>query len=218
MAKIESTDYHDFVFKDGKLVGEFEQMYAKSAVAPWHQDTEAERLDCKIVLTVAESAFPLKGSVLDVGCGLGYFADLLAKRLPTGNVHGFDISETAVRKAAKLFPSIRFKVADIKKPLPETTTYDLVVIRGCFWYLFDAMPTVVANLIGLVSRGGHLLVAQNFPPLGQDFIGKEVIPNPDVLISHFSRSFETLVDCRFDDRTVAGGNDNWLIFLGRNRI
>ena len=38
MAEIQSTDYHDFVFQEGKLVGEFEQMYRKSAQVPWHQD------------------------------------------------------------------------------------------------------------------------------------------------------------------------------------
>ncbi len=35
---IDSTDYHDYVIKNGKLIGEFEQMYKNSAGIPWHQD------------------------------------------------------------------------------------------------------------------------------------------------------------------------------------
>ncbi len=218
MAEIESTDYHDFVFKDGRLVGEFEQMYSKSSVAPWHQDEDGDRLDCKIALGIAEFALPGHGTVLEAGCGLGYFADLLAKRMPQARIFGCDISPTAVHKASSMFPGIEFSVADLKKPVQAAETYDLVVIRGCFWYLFDAIDTVVSNLTALVAPAGRLLVAQNFPPLDHDFIGKDILPCPEALVGLFARSFKTLVDCRFADRTADGGNDDWVVFLSERKI
>ena len=45
MPIIHSEDYHDYVFKNGKLVGEMEQMYQKSKDIPWHQDKASEHLD-----------------------------------------------------------------------------------------------------------------------------------------------------------------------------
>ena len=35
-----SKDYHDYVFRDGKLVGEFEAIYQNSEGVPWHQDEQ----------------------------------------------------------------------------------------------------------------------------------------------------------------------------------
>jgi len=40
MVKINSDDYHDYVIKNGKLIGEFDQMYLKSKNIPWHQDKQ----------------------------------------------------------------------------------------------------------------------------------------------------------------------------------
>lgn len=43
-----STDYHDYVFRDGKLVGEFEDMYKNSSKVPWHQDEQANWIDVRL--------------------------------------------------------------------------------------------------------------------------------------------------------------------------
>ena len=116
---VNSNDYHDYVFKDGKLVGEFDQMYQKSKDIPWHQDKDPERLDCKIALSILETKAPYS-SILDIGCGLGYFTDEIHKFCTKdGNTIGTDISPTAVDKARKLFPNLRFEVLDITKDLYE---------------------------------------------------------------------------------------------------
>lgn len=43
---IDSTDYHDYVIKEGKLIGEFEQMYQKSDGVPWHQNEQKKISMC----------------------------------------------------------------------------------------------------------------------------------------------------------------------------
>jgi len=43
--EIKSVDYRDYVIKDGRLIGEFEQMYKNSRDIPWHQDTQTDWLD-----------------------------------------------------------------------------------------------------------------------------------------------------------------------------
>jgi hypothetical protein len=45
-----SKDYDDCVFRDGKLIGEFEAMYRYSDGAPWHQDKQDDWID--VCLTV----------------------------------------------------------------------------------------------------------------------------------------------------------------------
>ncbi|MEI6070659.1 MAG: class I SAM-dependent methyltransferase [Verrucomicrobiae bacterium] len=218
MNEINSSDYHDFVFRDGKLVGEFEQMYRKSKDVPWHQDREAERIDCRVALDIAQASHCVDAKIAEVGCGLGFFADLLSQRFPQAEVTGFDISDTAILKAGQFFPHIKFEVMDITGKTQSVDTYDLVCIRGCFWYLFHEIDLVAANLTELVQSRGHLLIAQNFPPLDKPYVGREAIPSPEALINRFLPAFDPIIDCRLDDKSSVGGNDNWVIFLGRKKV
>jgi len=104
---INSKNWRDYVFKDGKLIGEFELMYKNSEDIPWNQDNDSERLDCKIGLNILERYAPYK-SILEVGCGLGYFANEISRfSMKDGIVKRVDISPTAVYKAKNLFPPYR---------------------------------------------------------------------------------------------------------------
>ena len=77
MVEIESTDYHDFVIKEGKLIGEFEQMYQKSATIPWHQDEQEGWIDVQFARTLISKFAMNMTNIIDLGCGLGYYLDLL---------------------------------------------------------------------------------------------------------------------------------------------
>jgi hypothetical protein len=35
-----SRDYHDYVFKNGKFIGKFDEMYQYSENIPWNQDQQ----------------------------------------------------------------------------------------------------------------------------------------------------------------------------------
>ena len=108
-----SNDYHDYVFKNGKLIGEFEQVYQKSKDIPWHQDKDAGSLDYKIALAISSTISPFD-EICEIGCGLGYFLDAL-KILGTDGckLTGFDVSQTAIKKAKEVFPDFNFKVIDV---------------------------------------------------------------------------------------------------------
>ena len=109
-----STDYHDFVFRDGELVGEFEEMYRNSSTIPWHQDEQAEWMD---VLLTKNMLHDLGGfdEIHDFGCGTGHYLDLMAHEflLPSGLSYGYDISPSACAQAAKIFPKSIFNVLDL---------------------------------------------------------------------------------------------------------
>jgi len=219
MPIVNSDDYHDYVFKDGKLIGEFEQMYQKSNQISWHQDKDPDRLDCKIALNILETRAPYQ-SILDVGCGLGYFTNEISKFCKEKrSTFGIDISPAAVRKAQKLFPRIRFEVLDISEDLMNKTgrgrrSYDLVIVRGLFWYVFPKIKKVCQNIVDLIDKKGYILVQQNFPPPNSNFVGKEVLPNPETLLSYFKSKIDEIVVNYLEDNKQNQSNDNWIYMFG----
>ncbi len=63
-----------------------------------------------------------------------------------------------------------------------------------------------------MSDGDKLLLVQNFPPLADSFIGKDVIPNHHALIKYFARTFFPVRHIWYED-TLKSANDNWFIGL-----
>ncbi len=223
--EINSDDYHDFVFKNGKLIGEFEQMYQKSKNIPWHQDKHAARLEHKITLAIASTVSPFD-EICDIGCGLGYFLDAL-KMLGTDDckLTGFDVSQTAIKRAKEIFPDFNFKVIDVteshktfktkvSKGQNITRHRRLTAIRGIFWYVFPHMDNVIRNISYLVDKEQYLLISQNFPPLDAEFIGENVVPNPDKLLNYFTHNFIPVVTNWLEDKqSKDNDNDNWFTTL-----
>lgn len=191
---------------------------ARRRRSPWHQDKIADELDLSIARSFARVRSPYD-TILDVGCGLGYFAHEL---LGLGrNVYGIDVSPTAIQKLKARFPHIDARVADTTerqgdRPLfPGISAFDLVVCRGLFWYVFPRMNEVVANITFWVKDRGVLLIHQNFPDLDGNFVGKDVIQTPARLAEFFLEggTFRVVYANVLEDRAKGKGNDNWHTFL-----
>lgn len=208
---INSKDYHDFVFQNGQLIGEFEQMYQKSEEVPWHQDKSPDTWHGRIATNVIEAAFEMGEvkSVLEVGVGFGNILAKLAR--PGVQFKGLDISPTAIGKAKALHPQFEFFVDDIRN-LKHQGSYDLVICREVLWYVFPFLDEVISNLTKLTNEKKFLYISLGFPRLEKNFIGREVIPNPERLSSILSRDFEgiiynTLYKLQFRED---GPNFHWL--------
>tara|TARA_A100001011_G_scaffold189381_1_gene197872 strand:+ start:114 stop:425 length:312 start_codon:yes stop_codon:yes gene_type:complete len=79
--------YQDYVIKDGKLVGEFEQMY-KDFDDPWEQSTrESYASEKALCLNLVES-FKCQ-NVVELGCGFGQLTDRLKKSVLLSQVWTF---------------------------------------------------------------------------------------------------------------------------------
>lgn len=94
-------------------------------------------------------------SVLDAGCGEGYYIGVLQRELAaTGQPHhiyGADVAKDAVRLAAKRYPDITFIVADIWKKLPFAS--------GSLHALLDIFaPRNAAEFARILAPGGLLLI------------------------------------------------------------
>ncbi len=102
-------------------------------------------------------------SVLDVGCGQGFFSYLFSKQ--GMKVHGVDVSETGIRAAKNLYGrlGITFSVADIRtSTFPEQ--FDCVFARSCSLYNTDAFPAqmdVTRNFLRHLKSSGTFIFAYN---------------------------------------------------------
>jgi len=123
MVEINSDDYHDYVIKNGKLIGEFDQMYRKSPNTPWHQDEQENWLDVGLTIELLKEYGPF-GRISDFGSGYGYFLNQIAQYCGTDNsvLYGYDVSKTACEKGNSLFSDISFQQFDL---MAEHTDYDL---------------------------------------------------------------------------------------------
>lgn len=181
------ADYHEYVFRDGKLVGDFDNMYQYAAEVPWHQDTLSDHWSTDVGFLMLKAQAPY-GSILEVGCGLGYIAAKLNAVVQDGPIDAFDVSPVAIRKARRLHPGIQFYVGDVTDPtFRPRRHYELVVVKDLLWYVLDHLETVLRNLEACVATSGALYLCQSFPALAKPFVGKEAIPHPEALLARLSR-------------------------------
>jgi len=186
------ADYHKYVFKHGRLLGQFDRMYRESKRVPWDQDRTVNSWWADVAIRFLELRSPYD-TAIDVGCGLGYFTNKFAHLCRT--VVGVDVSSAAIQKAKQKFPNLRFQVLDIRKAHRRMRFFDLVVVKDIFWYVFPDLVQVVRNLTALTAPGGRLFVFQSFPNLGRPFVGKHAVPNPEMLFQCFQDSFVSEYSC-----------------------
>lgn len=209
-------DYHRYVFKKGKLLGKFEDMYCHSRDIPWHQDKTAHYVFSEIDIAILKQY--TYESICDIGCGLGFFTyrlltDLSAPDGKRPRVTGIDISPTAVKKASAKFPEIRFLSGDfVKQNILPGEKFSIVVVKDIFWYILDNLPGFMRNALSMIKKDGFLYVSQSFPASGA-WVGKDIIDKPDKLLDTLSsyavpvyRSVE--INDKFE-------NNPHLHFLGR---
>ena len=186
---MDSTDYHDYVFLDGKLIGDFENMYLNSSEVPWHQNRTAyfipDTIFLELISYYLQNSTPLL-NICEIGCGLGYFTNRVHIRQRVGTT-GYDISKTAITRAQEKFSDITFKQLDIRKECGGR--FNCVIVKEILWYVFPELETVLGNIGAMLKDNGILCIAQTFP-LNKDFVGRETIHDPEHLRDIFSNYFD----------------------------
>ena len=195
-----SANYRDYVIRDGKLVGRFEEMYRHAADVPWHQDQTASAVFSD--LTVAILRHRPARSLLDVGCGLGFMTARLHRELPgLERTVGIDVSETAVAKARAAFPDIEFQAGTLKSA-PVEGRFDLVVTKDVLWYV---IPELDAFLAALAARSRKwVYFGQSFPD-SRPFYGDDVLPDAEALIRRLEAAGHAVVYSGIERDAALGG-------------
>ena len=170
--------YHDYVIKDGKFIGEFDAMYAQFN-DPWIQSKQPNQY-ARTAGIIHLRNFQIK-TVLECGCGLGYYANWIHQ--DTGIVPvSVDISSEAIKKAKNLFPHLHFEVADITKELSKYKDVECVMFAEIIWYILPHLKDIFDVLKSSFS-GKYLLVNQVFYKGSQRY-GTEYFTNLQEFIDY----------------------------------
>jgi 2-polyprenyl-3-methyl-5-hydroxy-6-metoxy-1,4-benzoquinol methylase len=98
----------------------------------------------------------IKGKqVLDAGCGNGFFTNWLSSQ--GAMVEGVDGSEEMIKLARASYPSLKFEVADLTKPVSEDSgKYDYIVANMLLMHM-DNVSTFIAEAYRLLKADGRLI-------------------------------------------------------------
>lgn len=115
-----ARDYHYYVFREGKLIGDFEAMYRNSEEVPWHQDDQQSLIDVRLTREMLSDLKPFS-EIHDLGCGLGHYLAILYDMLGSNpsKCFGYDISETACARARNEWPDFEFIQLDLTAFIPR---------------------------------------------------------------------------------------------------
>jgi SAM-dependent methyltransferase len=174
---INSSDYRDYVIKNGKFIGAFEEMY-QNIDDPWCIG-DAKDIQYDMILYLLEKYRIFPSRILDIGCGKGAFSSILKQKRPDAVILGIDISPTAIKKAKEKYSrnGLSFQDIDICKTYTELDTkFDLIIMSQLVWYILPEFESIVNKLIGSnLSENGFFIINQAFYSPEDQTYGKEII-------------------------------------------
>jgi SAM-dependent methyltransferase len=113
---------------------------------------------------LADHRFDPRGrSVLDVGCGSGFFTAYYLAR--GARLTGIDIAPTSIERLQARHPEARFERVDVSEAALDGR-YDLINAFDVLYHITDdaRWERAVRTLAGAVAPGGLLLLTDTFPP------------------------------------------------------
>lgn len=165
---------------------------------PWTQSTQPNKYS-RMAGIIHIKNFNVN-SILECGCGLGYYADWIYRE--TNIVpKSIDISSKAIEKAKKIFPNLDFEVADICKDLSKYREYDCVLLSEIIWYILPDLKGLF-KMLEKDFKNKYLLVNQVFYKGTQKY-GNEYFTNLNEFIDYVP--FSLVGKCEattFNDSTI----------------
>ncbi|WP_329601152.1 23S rRNA (guanine(745)-N(1))-methyltransferase [Citrobacter koseri] len=108
-----------------------------------------------IVRILAERLDENATSILDIGCGEGYYTHAFAETLASGTTFGLDVAKVAIKAAAKRYPQVTFCVASSHRlPFADASMDAIVRIYA---------PCKAEELARVVKPGGWVITATPGP-------------------------------------------------------
>lgn len=174
----ENKTYHDYVIKDGNFIGKFDEMYSKFN-DPWTQSTQPNKYSRMAgIIHLKNNNI---NSILECGCGLGYYADWINKE--TGIIpKSVDISPVAIEKARDLFPNLDFEAVDITSELNNFKNYECIMFSEIIWYILPDLK-MIFEVLEKNFKDKYFLVNQVFYKGTQQY-GTSYFTNLDEFIKY----------------------------------
>ena len=92
--------------------------------------------------------------ILDFGCGDGRSVPIWGL---IGETHGFDLSETAMKKASEIFPTFNFKFGDACHSEYNSEFYDIIISQEVIEHIID-QEKYFDECFKLLKKGGYLIL------------------------------------------------------------
>ena len=140
---------------------------------------------------IDDKVIPQGARLLDIGCGDGSLASMLAER--GFDVLAFDFADTAIEKARQDYPEAKGKLkyicADATKPLPFPGTFRVGIDRGTFHTIPpENRHDYVQQIARLIDDGGYLIIIYPLRVIGK-LPGSDNVDPAVVLMDHLSSVF-----------------------------
>ena len=136
------------------------------------------------------------GRVLEIGCAVGTFTELIAPR--TTDLLAIDVSEAAILQAKKRLgddPDVHLESRTLPADFPEGP-FDLIIASDVLYYLtVDELETCLGLIEERLAPGGALVAVHYIPRVGTLLNGNEL---HDFLTEH------TTMSHTLDERTELG--------------
>ena len=176
-----SNDYHDYVIKDGRFIGRFEEMY-RACDNPWPEtEDDLNAMPCS-VRTAQLIAAHKPARVLSVGSGKGLHLNWLARACPGTSFSGCEVSQTAVQESLKRYPHIPVTQLDVKDFTGRRWDFDLILFREVIWYILPYWESVCREL--RANYAGRQIITELSFYDRQEY-GKEYFDGPDEFVKKF---------------------------------
>lgn len=126
---------------------------------PWNMESELEQFRFERTNALVKKHFPNCHSILEIGCGEGHQSEYLQQVCT--ELHGIDVSATAIERARLRLPNANFAAGDIfSHPWGQTAgQFDLVIACEVLYYVADIERTVAE-----MSRLGKACLVTIFAP------------------------------------------------------
>lgn len=177
--------YQDYVIKDGKLVGEFEEMY-RDFDDPWEQKTREEWASEKAVALNQIKKLNAK-KVIELGCGLGHYTQKI--QALGVEVLGIDVSKTAIDKAKINYTDCNFAVGDILDfSIYKEYQPDIIIMAEITWYILDKLDEFIEFMSSELPDTYLIHLLTTYPDGVQQY-GKDKFTNLVQLMSYFRMQY-----------------------------
>ncbi|MEQ8228935.1 MAG: methyltransferase domain-containing protein [Rhodospirillales bacterium] len=214
-----SNDYHDYVIKDGKLVGKFEEMY-QNCEDPWDRaklsgNSQSDWLLQRACSVIAAEAGACRA--IDLGCGVGQSVKAIENI--ADRIAGVDISATAIARATAALPDHAFAVGDLKAFMShndafrqiELGEYNTLILCHLTWYILEDLADF-RNWLAENWAGRYVVHVLAVYPPGVQKYGADLFTDHAGILRWF--------DCNYLEhgrmtQTVDGQNLDISYFLAR---
>ncbi len=105
-------------------------------------------------------------SVLDVGCGQGFYGEKIRKLLPRASYTGIDISQKVINYLKKHLPKLQWICKNFTSlDFPPSKKYDLIQVIEVLHLTIDdrIQQQGLTNLAGCLKTGGYLIITDTLP-------------------------------------------------------